>query len=96
MDLSTQVLLRQRDRMYEHNGLVYRKILDPRDGELHQLLLPAVLRDRLLNVLHDQMGHQGIERTPGLVRPRAYWPGRYRDIETFIKKCERCTLSKIP
>ncbi len=82
--------------MYEHNGLAYHKVQDPRDGELHQLLLPAVLRDRVLNALHNQMGHQGIERTLSLVRPRAYWPDMYRDVESFIKKCEICTLSKMP
>ena len=42
------------------------------------------------------MGHQGSERTLHLIRDRCYWPGMQSDVQAWIKKCERCTLSKEP
>lgn len=42
------------------------------------------------------MGHQGTERTLLLIKDCYYWPGIHRHVEAWIKKCERCTLSKGP
>ncbi len=43
-------------------------------GVTHQLVLPRQLRDIVLESLHNDMGHLGIERTLDLVRARFYWP----------------------
>ena len=42
------------------------------------------------------MSHQGTERILHLIRDSCYWPGIQRDVEAWIKKCERCALSKEP
>ncbi|KAL8606985.1 hypothetical protein ACOMHN_041374 [Nucella lapillus] len=42
------------------------------------------------------MGHQGLERTLGLLRSRAYWPGMHRDVKGYIEGCERCTMGRRP
>uniref|UniRef100_A0A3B1KCR2 Gypsy retrotransposon integrase-like protein 1 n=1 Tax=Astyanax mexicanus TaxID=7994 RepID=A0A3B1KCR2_ASTMX len=42
------------------------------------------------------MGHQGIERTVQLLKPRCFWVGMYDDVEQWVKKCQRCVLSKMP
>ena len=63
---------------------------------MKQLVLPIVLRERVLTYLHNDLGHQGIERTLHLLRTRYYWPGMYADVEQWIKHCERCTKMSQP
>ena len=41
--------------------------------------LPGHLTTKVLNGLHNQVGHQGIVRTLSLLRERFYWPGMHRD-----------------
>lgn len=89
-------LIKQGCRIQEHKCLWYRVVSDPSGGRLLQLLLPAVLQGQVLKLLHDDMGHQGVERTLKLIRTRAYWPGMTRDIENYLKRCERCVTSKAP
>ncbi len=62
--------------------------------EIRQVVSPAVLRERVLTRLHDDHGHQGIERMASLVRTRCYWPGMFEFIEEWCKKFQRCTLAK--
>uniref|UniRef100_A0A8P4KCX1 Gypsy retrotransposon integrase-like protein 1 n=1 Tax=Dicentrarchus labrax TaxID=13489 RepID=A0A8P4KCX1_DICLA len=88
-------LVRQWNRVVEKEGLLYRRILRPDGGEeIYQLLLPASLREEVLQQLHQGHGHQGVERTTNLVRQRCYWPGLYKDVKDWCQKCERCTLAK--
>uniref|UniRef100_A0A3B3RLD9 Gypsy retrotransposon integrase-like protein 1 n=1 Tax=Paramormyrops kingsleyae TaxID=1676925 RepID=A0A3B3RLD9_9TELE len=89
-------LLKQWLRIRERDGLLYRVIEDPTVGQCHQLLLPACLKEQVLKCVHDQMGHQGIERTLGLLRQRCFWGGMYADVEQWVKGCQRCVLTKMP
>ena len=77
------------------DGVIRRKVTDPKLGDLTQLLLPECLKEVVLESLHDHNGHQGIERTFNLVRQRCYWPKMYVDIKNYCKKCDRCAVSKI-
>lgn len=31
-----------------------------------------------------------------LLRQRCFWVGMYEDVETWVKKCQRCILTKMP
>jgi hypothetical protein len=53
--------------------------------------LPTVLQ-----ALHDDMGHPGKDRTLSLLRNRFYWPGMYKDTESWIEQCGRCLRRKTP
>lgn len=79
-------LLRQWERIVERDS----------DGgeDILQVLLPATLRDEILQQLHQGHGHQGVERTTELVRARCYWPRMYEDIKEWCRRCERCTLTR--
>jgi len=59
-----------------------------------QIVLPQACVPEVLKLLHDQMGHQGRDRTLALVRDRFYWYGMVRDVETYVKNCTRCILRK--
>ena len=89
-------LLNQWGIIEEENGILYRVVQDPQCGQRKQLILPQRLKEKVLTSLHDGMGHQGTEGTLHLIRDRCYLPGIHRDVEAWIKKCERCTLPKEP
>ena len=73
-------------------NILYRIIKNPVEKEL--LILPSCLKNKVLKALHDDAGHQGIERTTELVKSRCYWPNMSKDITSYCKKCQRCLLSK--
>ena len=88
-------LLRQSKRFVEQDGVLFRRAYRSDGGEeILQLLLPASLREETLSRLHQQHGHQGIERTAELVRQRCYWPGMFHDIRNWVQECERCQVAK--
>lgn len=92
---SARVLLREWDRLVEKDGVLHRWILRPDAGEkVFQLVLPAVLRKDVLTQLHQDPGHQGMERTTELVRQRCYWPGMAAEVRSWCQECERCQVSK--
>lgn len=91
-----QSLLKQWSQIREKDGLLYRVIEDAHLGRCHQLLLPTCLQEQVLKSVHDQMGHQGIERTLGLLRQRCFWGGMHKDVELWVKKCQRCVFTKMP
>ncbi|CAB3992258.1 Transposon Ty3-I Gag-Pol poly, partial [Paramuricea clavata] len=96
LTIGTRVLLQQWKRLELKDGVLYRTIIDPQQQEVQQLVLPEILKERVIRSLHNDMGHQGLERTILLARSRCYWPGMYTDVEKWIKSCERCVLSKMP
>jgi len=56
--LVSLTLLRQWDRIQVDNGLFNRVVNDPIHHDLKQLILPVVLRDKVLHSCHDELGHQ--------------------------------------
>ncbi|RXN18922.1 Transposon Ty3-I Gag-Pol poly [Labeo rohita] len=80
----------------ERNGLLYRVVDHSSEESCWQLLLPVCLKERVLQSVHDDMGHQGIERTVGLLKQRCFWSGMHGDVEEWVKKCQRCILTKMP
>jgi transposase InsO family protein len=90
------VMLRQWDQMYLHNDILYRRVIDPHQGQLKQLVLPEKLQPLVLEMLRQQAGHQGIERTTHLIRFRFYRAGVFHDIDEYCKQCQRCNIAKMP
>ena len=93
---SVLALLRQREKIKEEDGVLYRTIHYPGEGAVRQLLLPCSLKSNVISCLHDDLGHQGVERTHQLIRKRCFWPGMCSDVTIWIKKCQRCTLGQMP
>lgn len=56
-------LLKQWNLLQLKENLLYRVTKDPRHSERWQVLVPVVLRNQVLESVHNNMGHQGIERT---------------------------------
>lgn len=92
---SALALLRQWDRLVEKDGVLYRQVFRPDGGEsVHQLLLPATLKEEVLTEVHQRHGHQGVERTLELLRQRCYWPGMTSEVANWCQTCKRCQVAK--
>ena len=84
-DWRSQVLLKDWNRLSLVEGVLYRRESGKR-GSL-TLVIPESMRLIMLSRLHDDMGHQGRDRTVGLIRKRGYWPGLWKDVGSYVDKC---------
>lgn len=81
--------------MVEQAGVVYRQVSRPDGGEtLLQVLLPVALQKRVLTEVHQNHGHQSVERTLELLWQRCYWSGMANDMRHWCRTCKRCLVAK--
>ena len=75
------------------NGIVYKT---GKIGEetINRLCLPSSLQHDIFMAYHNNLGHQGKERTLSLLKRRFYWPGMDRDVQNMIRQCGRCIRRK--
>ena len=64
------------------------------DVEYHQLVLPQRYHKKILQSLHNNLGHQGINWTLDLLRERVYWPTMTQDASTWVQQCRWCQVAK--
>ena len=77
------------------NELLCRRIrLKDQEEDTYQFVVPRKYRTLALEVLHDQFGHLGIDRTTVLATGRFYWPHMTEEIRKYIQSCERCIRFK--
>ena len=90
-----QKYLREWRRLHLKDNILYRTTT--LDGQnISQLVVPQIYRDQALYGVHDDVGHQGKEKTVWLARQRFYWPGLEKDVDSKLEQCERCLLRKGP
>ena len=77
-------------------AVVYTSFNDHRQAPDVRLAVPAKLRGRVIHSCHDDMGHQGRDRTLSLLRSRFYWPNMQRDVEAYLAHCQNCLYAKAP
>ena len=81
-------------RRGEENGVLVRHFFDPILGEITQILLPDCLHEQVLNKAHSDWGHQGREKTYGLLRQRVFWSSMSRDVARHVSQCKHCRIAK--
>ena len=58
----------------------------------HRIVVPSVLKDRVLNLAHET--HPGIVRTKVFLRMRYFWPGLDSEVEQVVLNCKECTINQ--
>ena len=75
--------------------MLYRRIkLKDQEEDTYQFVVPREYRLLALELLHDQFGHLGVDRTTVLATGRFYWPHMSEKIRKYIQNCERCIRFK--
>ena len=69
-------------RVYEQVGAMY-----------HQLILPIEFRAQVMELLHNEQGHQGVEHMLQLVQKQFYWSILLQDVTNWIKNVGGVKLS---
>ena len=90
---ATRKLFYQLDRLVLKQGVLHHLYINE-DMEYHQLVLPQRLQGRVLRSVHDDMGHQGLERTLELLRERVYWPMMANDTAQWVSHCTCCQVAQ--
>ncbi len=81
------------DRFILCNDVLYRKSC-VHQQDVKQIILPDVLHEEVFRALHDDLGHQGRDRTAALFRQKFYWPGMEQYVCDKVRTCNRCVLRK--
>ena len=64
------------------------------DDETQQLVLPHCLSESVLQSLHDDNGHQGLQCMIELLHAKVYWPSMFADTDHWLAQCEQCHIAK--
>lgn len=82
------------------NGQLYRhfpRLVHDDDSNPWKLCVATPLRPRVLHENHNTAaaGHLGIRKTSNRIASRYYWPGMFRDVSRYVRKCDSCQRHKV-
>ena len=86
---SVRKYLSQFDHLKFRKGVLH-QIYEVQGSKYHQLVLPTVYRTQVLQLLHEEQGHQRIEHTLACVRERFLLSTMCQDVTNWVKSCKRC------
>lgn len=95
--LKTRKLVQIWDQLSVSNGVLMRDFYDERRNiSFKQFVVPSCLQSEVLDDLHagTTSGHLGEEKTLNRLKQRFYWPGHYRDVQDWCKRCSTCMTRK--
>ena len=93
----TRRLLQLWNRLEVKDGTLWRHYEDvPRKLNILQLVVPASLREEVLQELHAGVtgGHLGEEKTLSRLRECLYWPGCAQSVSDWCRTCATCATRK--
>ncbi|XP_039542155.1 uncharacterized protein LOC120489424 isoform X2 [Pimephales promelas] len=61
-----------------------------------QVVVPTKFQQMMIEIAHDQSGHQGVRKTYDRLLRYFFWPRLKRDISAYIKTCKTCQLTSKP
>ncbi|MCG8048342.1 MAG: RNase H-like domain-containing protein, partial [Candidatus Thiodiazotropha endolucinida] len=76
------------------DGLLLREATQ-QGQKVKQLVVPEKLRIDMFKAYHNDLGHQGRDRTLSIMKRRVFWPGMDRFVSNSIEECGRCIRRKV-
>ena len=93
-DANVRRYIQDWDKLILKSGVLYRK-MESEGQESHQLVVrSASVKHKVLTALHDDMGHQGHNRTLALLKTRFFWIGMNAEFNRKVRECGRCIRRK--
>ena len=86
-------LFYQLDRLVLKQGVVH-CLYSHENLEYHQLVLPQRFHSKILRSVHDDMGHQGLEKLMQLLKEWVYWPTIVADTTKWGSHCTGCQVAQ--
>ena len=86
-------LLLQFDQLSLIWGVLHHHTFADND-EIQQLVLPHCLHQSVLQSLHNDNGHQGLQRIVKLLHSKVYCLSMFMDTDHWLSQCERCHITK--
>ena len=76
----------------QNDLLMHHAAATKRLPEAEQLVIPMVLRNKILHLAHDipAAGHLGFNKTQARLWAHVYWPHSWKDTMSYLKSCDRC------
>ena len=62
--------------------------------EVQQLVLPHYFQNKIPKSIHDDSGHQELERTLELLQSWVFWLNMFKEEDTYLLNCECCQVLK--
>lgn len=74
------------------NGVLFREI--SKTYPTPRRVPPIVERPLIIQKLHDELGHWGVQKTLYLVAKTYFWSGMSNDVKEYVAKCASCQKEK--
>ena len=74
---------------YINEGILCRYVTDY-NQRFETRVVPQSCAQRLLNLAHDDLGHNGSDRTYMLLRHNYFWKGMKPQVYKYVKQCSKC------
>ena len=75
------------------DGVLYKKAVY-NEEEIDRLCLPKALHEDIFKAYHEDLGHQGRDRTLSLIKRRFFLPGLDQFVTNRIQRCSSCIRRK--
>ena len=80
---------------YYLEGRLLKKYIYDNKQRFEVTVVPPNCAPLLLNLAHDQLGHNGTARTYMLLKRTYYWKGMKTDVSNYVKQCKLCQKQNI-
>ena len=71
-------------------GLLKKLVEDVIRGNREGLAVPVCFRHRMLQLVHDQLGHVGTGKMLWALKKQCTWPGMSGTVKAYVKGCLEC------
>jgi transposase InsO family protein len=92
-----QYLIGSHNLLLRIRGSTRRDRLGSQIRSLSTICIPEIRTKDVMNLYHNNIlaGHLGFNRTAQRISDRYYWPTMWKDIENFVRSCDRCQTKKV-